>query len=368
MSMSWQESYRFSIKRPDKFRRSFDIIEDRKSPSERVQTSIKKVTKYSGQAAALESLNANFQKGILSELEVEVTIRDVIKPQLEQMVNRASRAQTESTVMAANMRIFNAFWSDRYENNRRVIDRTRVRNQFLYALRKLEPLSLSGCEEKELQRHWDQVLTGTAHRRYGRAINTLLRFLGRPTKLILERNDDIAIEYITADELKKLTFHIIDPDLSDAVTTLFSTGVRTGELFALTRRNLKNTKALYVDQQIDRQGVRRATKNRRKHDTIVLDSGLEAILRWLDLDFERKMELRHSISHRLAEISEKILGRRITPHHLRHSYAILLLEKGVPLDRVAQLLGDTVEVTQKHYTGFVVTDHAINSLHKLINQ
>lgn len=41
----------------------------------------------------------------------------------------------------------------------------------------------------------------------------------------------------------------------------------------------------------------------------------------------------------LRENSERILGRRITPHTLRHTHASLLMEQGVDIDLIAERLG-----------------------------
>lgn len=367
MSSNWQKSYRFNIKRPDSVRRSFDIIEDVKGSEERSQTSIKKIPKYQGQVDALNSLNAQLKAGTLNEDQAYLIIQKEIKPQLEAIVSRFSDVQKEVVISDVNMQAFKSYWADKYEHNKKLVDRKRVRDQFSYALRTLEPLSLLACDEKELQRHWDKKLSGTAHRRYGRAVNALLSHMGRNIQLELERNDETVIEYITAEELSMLVLACQEQILADAIVTLFCSGVRTGELFALLPRSLKGNAALYIDQQIDRRGVRRFTKNHKKHDALIVALDMDRVQRWLRYEHDEKMVLRHVISHRLGDLSEKVLGRRISPHDLRHSYAIYLLEKGVPLDRVAQFLGDTVEVTQKHYTGFVVTDHALSSLNRLVN-
>jgi len=44
-----------------------------------------------------------------------------------------------------------------------------------------------------------------------------------------------------------------------------------------------------------------------------------------------------------------------TPHRMRHTFVRILLEKGVPLSDVAELVGDTPEIVTKHYSRFVKT-------------
>ena len=43
----------------------------------------------------------------------------------------------------------------------------------------------------------------------------------------------------------------------------------------------------------------------------------------------------------LREKSEKVLGRRITPHTLRHTDASLLMEQGADIDSISRRLGHT---------------------------
>jgi len=43
-------------------------------------------------------------------------------------------------------------------------------------------------------------------------------------------------------------------------------------------------------------------------------------------------------------------GLVVTPHMCRHLLASLLYSKGVPIGHIAELLGDTVDMTEKAYT------------------
>ena len=52
----------------------------------------------------------------------------------------------------------------------------------------------------------------------------------------------------------------------------------------------------------------------------------------------------------LRENSEKVLGRRITPHTLRHTHASLLMEQGVSIDSISRRLGHSnSKVTKEIY-------------------
>lgn len=52
----------------------------------------------------------------------------------------------------------------------------------------------------------------------------------------------------------------------------------------------------------------------------------------------------------LRENSERILGRKLTPHALRHTHASLLLEQGVGIDTISRRLGhENSRITQEIY-------------------
>ncbi len=44
---------------------------------------------------------------------------------------------------------------------------------------------------------------------------------------------------------------------------------------------------------------------------------------------------------------------RPTPHRFRHTFVRILLEKGVPVADVAELIGDTEEIVRRHYAKWV---------------
>ena len=55
---------------------------------------------------------------------------------------------------------------------------------------------------------------------------------------------------------------------------------------------------------------------------------------------------------RLAKVFElaDIGTERATPHRFRHTFARILLEKGVAVAAVAELMGDTEQVIRRHYS------------------
>jgi site-specific recombinase XerD len=63
-----------------------------------------------------------------------------------------------------------------------------------------------------------------------------------------------------------------------------------------------------------------------------------------------------TVSHLVAYHGDRALGRRVSPHMLRHSYATHLLRRGASVRAVQQLLGhSSISSTQK-YTHLVIAD------------
>lgn len=46
-----------------------------------------------------------------------------------------------------------------------------------------------------------------------------------------------------------------------------------------------------------------------------------------------------AFAHRFADLTEKVTGKRLTPHALRHTHTSLLAEQGVPIDTISRRLG-----------------------------
>ena len=65
-----------------------------------------------------------------------------------------------------------------------------------------------------------------------------------------------------------------------------------------------------------------------------------------------KQSLRMDMKKSLASLSKRAGVPKLNFHMMRHSFATHLAMNGVPLARIAALLGDSLAVTEKHYAGF----------------
>jgi integrase len=163
--------------------------------------------------------------------------------------------------------------------------------------------------------------------------------------------------------------HIQNENIRALAVVLFCTGCRLGEAFMFKARDLKANSSLFVNRQLDRKLAVREVKNRKPHQTILLDEGREAFLKWSSI--VDKESYRKRVQHPIINAAKKAFKdkeRQISPHDLRHSYAVHMLGLGVPLDRVAKLLGDSVKTTEDYYAGFVMSSNEIDFVREIIGK
>jgi len=134
--------------------------------------------------------------------------------------------------------------------------------------------------------------------------------------------------------------------------TFYSTGIRLGELVGLD-----------IDDFDRRQGLLRVNGKGDKERLVILGHpAIEAILLYLQHrnpePYERALFLcrrgkripRRTVNHLVRKHGEKALGKPITPHLLRHTFATHLLDGGCDLRVLQELLGHESLRTTQIYT------------------
>lgn len=140
---------------------------------------------------------------------------------------------------------------------------------------------------------------------------------------------------------------------------LILTGCRIGEALALTEDDIDLTSRLItISKTIDlNQGTLDTPKTLSSVRQIYIQDDLLPITRAVIAHNRKKNDLLYFYSPRLfssltasqtgydayrkylRETSERVLGRKITPHVLRHTHASLLAEQGLPYEAIAHRLG-----------------------------
>ena len=135
------------------------------------------------------------------------------------------------------------------------------------------------------------------------------------------------------------------------IVLLYSSGLRIGEITSLQLKNI----------DIERKQVKIESGKGRKDRFVVLASSfLPLLLNYLTTYTPKVYFIEGLEGHRYSESSiRKFLGKsvilakvlkRVTPHTLRHSYATHLLENGVGLRHIQELLGHAKPETTMIYT------------------
>lgn len=197
-------------------------------------------------------------------------------------------------------------------------------------------------------------------------------------KVELGKQEDREVTFLEADELERLLKSPEGDDL-DALRdravlgTLFSTGMRVSELCSLDRDKIDTTRG-----ELSIRG-----KGSKIRVVFLSDEAKEDINKYLtkrtDIDealfiripksktFSKDEDLRltpRSIQRIVKKYSTKsgIMGKNVSPHTLRHSYATDLLRNGADIRSVQSMLGHSSVTTTQIYTH--VTDKQLREIHK----
>ena len=182
-----------------------------------------------------------------------------------------------------------------------------------------------------------------------------------------ETEEDIEEKYLESDEVTKLIKGMKKEPWITLTRFLVLTGLRIGEAFSLTAADidLKNRHIYiisnydYINKLTDTPKTP-SSKRRVYIQDELLDFARELkkealankLIYGSDLIFQRKGKplVYESYHYQLSTVSQKTLGRKITPHTLRHTHTSLLAEQGVDIETISRRLGhEDSQITRKIY-------------------
>jgi integrase/recombinase XerD len=171
-----------------------------------------------------------------------------------------------------------------------------------------------------------------------------------PTKRIVRPNLPPSIpKYLTHDELEALRDAATSPIDELLVETLYSSGLRVSELASLdwedvsfpekrvTVREGKGGKSRTVPLSTRATRLLSKCKEDRRDDKT-----------WVFMSRQRNRMSKETVERRIRTLGAKAgIEKKVTPHRLRHSLATHLLEAGMPIDQIQQILGhSSLDTTQ----------------------
>ncbi len=303
----------------------------------------------------LVSINERFKEGKLQASEARALVEQILKH---------LSPKSKKDFLEANRRLLEHYWETVYIH-RDLVDRNSAKNRLKRALEIVNNLPLEATSREALQSAVDKKCNGNKHRVVVSTLNQLLRFVNAPFKLRPAKEVYQEVSSVTADELKKILPHIKDEKIKLFHAAAFATGMRAGELFGARADSVKDD-FIFIKSQIDVQGVRRATKNRKNRRAYILKVFKKEVFAWLQIPLEERLLFRkRSISKITRIASKKGINREIKFHDLRHSYVRHLLDIGDSLTRVAKYVGDGLRVTEQFYAGFISSDEEMKHTSKL---
>lgn len=346
----------FVLKKPDtKSRRSFSILKREYSGNTSTYKKIKN--------EALDSINIAY-KNKSKTLDACTLLAKEVLIQLYKELNRSNPKIVHNS---ANRDLLEKYWEDEY-SHRDLIDVESSKNEFKRAVEAVGSLSLYTATREDLQRQISKSVKGNKQRRIVSRLNALLKFIQRGIKLRKDKRNQTEPAHLSLVDFQKMIKFIEDSDFKLLCEVAFYSGLRIGEIFAITPKAVKDN-IILVQAQIDRDGVRRETKNRIYRKAFVIKEGRTLINEWCKVDASKLRNIRASSLVRTAckKAFPSDKTKWIKFHDLRHSYAVHLLSSGVSLSLVAQSLGNSIVVCQAHYAGFTLADESINSIENVMN-
>ncbi|HYD00747.1 MAG TPA: tyrosine-type recombinase/integrase [Phycisphaerales bacterium] len=347
----------FHIQKPKAQGRSFVL-------SEQTRARDGSSTYRAVESPELDAINRAYRDGVHTFDEAYAQVRAL----RDRLTRQAKGHKTKPVTHQENLKLVDAYWEAEYAD-RDLVDASSMRYDLLRAVAELGPISLLVATRQELFKALAH-LPPNKQRRCAARLNQLLRFAGSKTHIRVKRPEFSNIRYLTEADALRLADRLPTP-IDTLVRLAFASGLRAGEIFGLTAESRRGRDRLWVETQVDDEGERRATKNRKSRTVIVLASGLKALETWIATpDAERQRINRSSLAGTVAAKAEELWPteprKHVVFHDLRHSYAIEMLRRGASLTQVAMLLGNSMTVAQAYYTGFSLTDEGVEALaHRL---
>ena len=201
------------------------------------------------------------------------------------------------------------------------------------------------------------------------ALRSFLKYLAKrdiksiaPEKLELAKQEEREVTFLESGELEKFLKAPSDGGVNGVrdraiLETLFATGLRVSELVSLKRNEIDFNRGEFTVRG----------KGSKLRLVFLSDTAIAAIETYLKKREDIEPELFPLTTRQIQRIVRKyaikagIVGKKVSPHSLRHSYATDLLRNGADIRSVQMMLGHASVTTTQIYTH--VTDAQLREVH-----
>lgn len=195
------------------------------------------------------------------------------------------------------------------------------------------------------------------------------------TKVKFIRVEAPVIETLTEEEYKIFLEEAKTHPLYLAIMLLCETAIRRSELLGLEWKNVdlehKKINICATRTTVSKETVLYTTKTHSSNRTMYLDDNLIELLnrekakqeeyqKMFGSDYAKNdLVIRYpdgrpysdtQLTRQIGKLTEKLFGKRITPHRLRHTVASIMVDKHIPIYNVSKFLGHSgTQITEKTY-------------------
>jgi site-specific recombinase XerD len=350
--------YSYQIYKPTKGREAFRVLKYFKA------TGKSETIKHSD----IDEVNDKVAAGKLKHDAAEKLI-DALRVRLYEMDGVQRR---EAELSLDNEKLLNKYWVHEYNPKLKLVaDPKGAYAELRRALEALNDLSLEHASESELQLHLDRLLEGNRHRRVIVKLNSMLKYLNRDFTLRLAAKQVGISKYIGLDDLHRLLEYLPDSESRIMHAVCFYTGLTLSEAFDLDQRSYDpKLAAVRIVTVVEGKGELKATYKSRM--IVVMPEGRSAMLEWFGVRKSVSEYTRKTISRQTRKASMLAFGSQPTKHitfkDLRHSYALHLLSKGVPLGLVAESLGISYLAAKEYYGEFELSPDSVSFIRAALSR
>lgn len=238
-------------------------------------------------------------------------------------------------------------------------------NKYARAVRALGKHSVMTVTRNEALAAVMSLTTNNQRREAAHKLNSMFKKLGRPVVVPVEPKEHDEVTHVSESDMLKLVAAADTPELAIFIKLAFYCGARIQEIAAFTPSSKIEERVINVATQIDRyEGRKSAPKNRKKRKAYLDKAGIKAFNDWVSLPAKPDY---YALYRQFTRLVYNVLKRTdLSPHSLRHSYAIYMLSSGVPIQLVAQSMGNSVKVCEDSYAGFVLSDQGIDTISRIL--
>lgn len=352
MATLTQRTY-YNIKRPSTTRKTFQVQEETRNGNERTFKTVKN--------DFLDNVNLNFKANKLTSEKAYDAIRahfDHIRSTLPSFINEKSDDGLDKHLLEWREELLNKRAREP-ESDYNITNFSRHMSEVLKRVNK----TIHDVSIPDLRKGIKEQFKPTSQqKKLCFYFNNYLSYSKRDLKLDpgFFKGKDYEFYHISSKDFEKLILKA-SIELKVPMRILFYTGLRLGELYGLRSKDwIKNRGSLRVDRQEkrDKEKTLKKPKCNKARTTVAPNCITEDLEYWFNPETNKLC--RNTFQKNFKKLCNDNNQSTLRVHDLRHSFAMYCLEeKRISISMIAKLIGDRIDICEKHYLGSRLSDETI---------